>query len=472
MNRLLGLIISLLFVNIMLVLILPDQPPEVMRISLPSSPLDGQIQIAFSDAMDVQSFDEAFDIQPQVEGSIVWTGKTVTFTPLSILDFNIDYTVHLLDKVRSQGGLALDQSYLWEFQTPPEELWVLSHEGADYSQLKSISIQDFTSETLFDLPLIVQSFAYDQSLNTIALLAADPKTYQAQEYGSFAVWLYERNLGKLNKLNVLSDAYHYHEVHFLPFEDTLMVTRSKLVTMDDELYLSFQPEEREIVLYHLPTGKSRIITPGAQISYGVYPSPDGRYIKMIDDAGSLVLWDIADGKSIYLENDFDAIFGFSSYGGYMLYTKFGELGPFSEGNMLIAQKFSGVQSMVVSDTMASFFDPSMSTSEQSIVFEYVDLAESDLPVESRQLAMTVIGSGEVEVLTSQKFGLVDSPQFSPSGEYVSFVRFDVDADSGVFSIGWDGYIRDFITAELFLFDVDSREIVPSGVDVAGYQWVW
>ncbi len=95
--------------------------PEVIG-TLPYSndvevPLDGTISISFSKSMNKASVEKALTITPKMDGSINWSGNTLTFTPSKPFDRNTYVGVNIKGKARSVLGLKLEKELHVNFKT-------------------------------------------------------------------------------------------------------------------------------------------------------------------------------------------------------------------------------------------------------------------------------------------------------------------------------------------------------------------
>lgn len=100
--------------------------PGIITSTYPSDgatdiPLDVQIKIDFAIDMDTVSVEQAFSINPEVEGSFVWGerkwGKYLRFIPSSDLKANTVYTVTLDTTAHDIYGVGLSEPFIFSFTT-------------------------------------------------------------------------------------------------------------------------------------------------------------------------------------------------------------------------------------------------------------------------------------------------------------------------------------------------------------------
>jgi len=89
-----------------------------------TSPGDGQnapistvISVVFSEAMNIDSVENAFIIEPYVAGTFTWSENTMTFTPGGDLTPDITYTVTINISAKDLAGNALESPCSWSFET-------------------------------------------------------------------------------------------------------------------------------------------------------------------------------------------------------------------------------------------------------------------------------------------------------------------------------------------------------------------
>ncbi len=99
---------------------LPPLPPQVIN----RTPARGQelgitapIAIAFDQAMDHASVEEAFRISPQVAGSLSWQDETLLFEVERAFERDTTYRITVGTEARSAAGLALSEAFTLDFRT-------------------------------------------------------------------------------------------------------------------------------------------------------------------------------------------------------------------------------------------------------------------------------------------------------------------------------------------------------------------
>jgi Tol biopolymer transport system component len=135
------------------------RPPEVLRIGL-THHLSGDavvaltttsIEVEFSEAVEPVSGEAAFQLQPALDGSFSWAGRTLTFTPAERLALETAFVVRVLPTVRDRAGNAMDgESEPFAFETVGHPTVVGSQPdgGAQDVPLEALIVLEFS--TLMD----------------------------------------------------------------------------------------------------------------------------------------------------------------------------------------------------------------------------------------------------------------------------------------------------------------------------------
>jgi Tol biopolymer transport system component len=93
------------------------RPPDVVRIGLTHhlssdatvALTTTSVEVEFSEPVETASAEAALRIDPAVDGSFSWAGRTLTFTPGERLPLETAFTLHVLPGVRDRAGNAMDQ---------------------------------------------------------------------------------------------------------------------------------------------------------------------------------------------------------------------------------------------------------------------------------------------------------------------------------------------------------------------------
>ena len=122
-------------------------PPQVVYVSPArgeEQQLDAPVQFVFDQAMDADSVEGAFSIEPKVGGNFKWvTDNTLQFQPRAGFDRAEKYTVTIKDKARSARGERLRDDFSYRFIT------------VGYLEVGAVYPDDGTTEVAIDATITV-----------------------------------------------------------------------------------------------------------------------------------------------------------------------------------------------------------------------------------------------------------------------------------------------------------------------------
>jgi hypothetical protein len=97
-----------------------DNAPQVLRVQ-PSDDLkiNQPVRFFFTEPMNRESVESAFDVEPDVPGEFTWTGdnKIMTFRPSTNFDRQSDYAFTLGTEAQSEAGVPLAEPYALKLST-------------------------------------------------------------------------------------------------------------------------------------------------------------------------------------------------------------------------------------------------------------------------------------------------------------------------------------------------------------------
>jgi hypothetical protein len=112
-----------------------DTTPPAVTVTSPANgtgnvSVDVVISVTFSEAMDEDSVEAVFDIDPAVAGTFSWSSNTVSFDPSAALAYETTYTVSIDAVAADPAGNELGEDLVLVFTTIAETVPVVD-EGAD-----------------------------------------------------------------------------------------------------------------------------------------------------------------------------------------------------------------------------------------------------------------------------------------------------------------------------------------------------
>lgn len=434
--------------------------------------------------MDQESVENNFSLSTEsnrtstsaIPGKFSWSGRTLVFTPNNNLDFNQTYSLKISTAATSKREERLGNTWQITQKTPKHSFLFIDTKTA---QLKLHYPEDNKTIPLTDNSLTVKSFDYDPSLKRLIILATKDLSPETPIFLPYTINI--ENLTTNNSDYTLPSAepissfennskYLIHRTKFLPFEDSILVSRTKIVTKNGFTFPSEHEEDRELIRYDFDTNKTTQIRTGNALLYEFFPTPDGLNVLLIDDQGPLILHNLKSKEEELIANDFFDYYGFSEYGGYLLYSVLPGEGIFAWGNNLILQKNDGTKDLLLKNEDGLIDAPALSPDEQKIAFKYLPVSSQSQPVQSFFLALKDISNSNFNLLTSSSSGSIDQPQFAPDGQFISFLQFPPDTKSP--SANYDPYKKEFTGANIKIYNLNTKEIITTALEGMDIEWIY
>ena len=160
-----------------------------------SSPEEIAVSLTFSGEPNKDSVERHFSLNSEngrVRGTFSWTGKKVTFTPLTPLGKNMDYNISLSSEAHDKRGLSMDRAFHGSFTTRSEtdRPVLVSYYPAMYGQLNNPR-----SEVRLEFSIPVELIGL---YNNVSFSPAMTGFWKLNDDGKLAVftpaepWLYNR----------------------------------------------------------------------------------------------------------------------------------------------------------------------------------------------------------------------------------------------------------------------------------------
>ncbi len=158
-----------------------DTPPMVVEYSPRWSEGDdpvlcsAPIVLQFNWDMDTESVEEAFELEPAVEGTIKWedTNYRLIFTPDDAYDVDTDYKLTLKKTAKHGGGTEMEEDFVLNFRTTSRnhinKLAMFPEEG-DQVHYKAGAYVEFRSDSLLNAKDLYTFFhIYDKDGNDVEI---------------------------------------------------------------------------------------------------------------------------------------------------------------------------------------------------------------------------------------------------------------------------------------------------------------
>jgi hypothetical protein len=122
------------------------------------------VEVTFSEAVQAQSAEAAFRIDPGVDGAFSWSGTTLTFTPAERLPLETQFSVLVVAGVRDEAGNATDQD------SAPLNFTTVGHPLIVASQP-----EPGTDEVALDAPIVLEFSTLMDTASVEAALRLSPR---------------------------------------------------------------------------------------------------------------------------------------------------------------------------------------------------------------------------------------------------------------------------------------------------------
>lgn len=451
----------LIGLNLVMVFTVPFKAPKIDQVHLPNSPIDAQIRIDFSEPMDRQITQNSFNINPQIEGKFSWTGKTMVFTPNRNLNYEQEYNIKIGSQAISLRGKNLSQNFEQKFTTSKPSFFYISTAPDSYGELMLFSLSDNSATALTDnKKMLVQNFDYDPIAQLIVLLT---------DKGIKIFDVNQHDISDLNRFN--DDNYIINRVKWLPFENTLLISRTKVFLDKNVKAPSMDASDTELISYNFDNGETNQIKTGFTLQYEFYPTPDGTNIMIIDDNGNLVLKSLKTGKEELISTEFLEQYGFSEYGGYLLYT----ITPPNDfpglRSNLIIQDQDGKKNSLFEKSYGTVDDPAISPDENFVTYKYSDEDEFIDYKRHYRLGLSNLEKQDHQVLTEQQDPSIDDPEFSPDGKILSLIKISPSTLDSEQEAGWNINSQKLIGGQIGLYNIATKQFSFPPIAGCDIKWI-
>jgi len=118
----------------------------------------------------------------RVRGTFLWDGRKMTFSPLTPLEINTDYTINLSADAHDTGGLSMDEAFNRNFSTRPENIRpvLISNYPEMYSEITDTRTE---IKLEFSVPIPLKTL-YDN----VSFIPSMTGTWRLENEGKLAVF--------------------------------------------------------------------------------------------------------------------------------------------------------------------------------------------------------------------------------------------------------------------------------------------
>lgn len=450
----------LLFLSIILVLLIPDKPLSIEQIYTPESPIDAQISIVFSHIMDEESVVENFSITPFTPGKISWSGKRFVYSFDEPLDFSTEYRIDLSSQIKTEREKYLVENWSATFITQEKSFYYIST-----NPIEGV-IQQYVLETqnlinISSEEYVVESFQLNQNLQKMIVFAALRSEYNQGDF-DFKPYILDINSQQIRPLKYFhNNDFQINFTKWIPFENSILVSATPINATKN--YTDYA--HTKLFILNLDNNNLEALISGYGATYEVYPTPDGRSLMYIDD-GNLMMRDLHKEDGFLITSNFYEYFGFSQYGKYLVYSAADSSDQFSLSPTLILQS-SNADTINLFDAESFTFDTvSLSLDENIILFRYQP-SLTNIPFS--QIATYDINEKKLSVITHENF-FIREPQFSPKGDFISYLMLESTTSTLYPDVGWDDYEKKLFGGKIQLKNFQTEDVID--LDLYGYHIVF
>jgi hypothetical protein len=452
----------------------PLKSPKIAQFAFPDSPIDPQFRFVFSEPMNKASVENAFETIPPLEGKFSWFGKTFVFTPDKNLKYDDLVKVKISAGAYSIRGQKLSESFFHELRFPEKSLLFIDEEtkGLSLFKVNSKEKKQLTKD------LVVRSFDVNQYEKKVVLLASSKEKFLSEEEPVFQVYILDLKTNKIEQLS-LREKYNFHYAKWIPFENSLLLSRTKIVNHNGFEFASHNEEDRELALYSLENRQEKSIKKGKTLIYEAYPTPDGLSILFVDDQGFLSLINLESLAEEVLVNDFFSHFGFSEYGAYLVYSVLPGEGIFAFGIDLVMQNQNGEKIYLFKNPDGRIDEPTISPNEDQVAFKFMRESFGAEAVSSKGSSVRGFDLGLKRINQESEYSLfpaglgksIEQPKFSHDGNDLVFLKTSIDPQNAFLPrVGYDEYEKKFVFGEVFFMDINTKQTQSTGA--IGFSPVW
>lgn len=469
-NRLANIVIALAIAIAVLVGVDVVLPPYVKSTNLtqniaPSS-LD-RIELTFNRTMDRRSVEQAFKLDPPLEGVFLWHNNTVTYQleNLPPYDQNIGLTID--SSARDTNGKSLSQPYATTIQTAPIQILYLGSDPEEADQLILYNPQTEQKQILTQPEFAIEQFAEIPNSKDILLLGA---------YGDNQPELYRLNPTTGSMTQLTNDAMHLNNKFTIsPTGEHVALSRIQL--SETGTYLS----NIELWLASTKDYQFSKYQPDNAQGSDAYFSFDGSHLLYFNQNYAFELAPISaesPEESLFIGKEFNHSYGFHPSKAILLFNNLDNADLFTIDNDLILFYGDGSQKMIPFEdgiTRDSVFTPD-GESVISIFSKQDEAMEDPLsfyPLRIFHLYQYNLEDESITQLTSDPDFSEEEPTISSNGQYILFRRFSTNSDE----IAIDPAYREIAdslgtitSGELWLYDFANDELVDLGIRGKRAQW--
>jgi Tol biopolymer transport system component len=413
------------------------------------SPTDGQpvsagsnIRIEFDQAMEQDSVEERFALNPDVNGSFRWQGNAMTFAPNRDFLPNHTYEVILRKGAKSTSGRELNEAQRWSFSIEPAFAYYLSPANARIRSLWGVSAGSEPYE-VFAPENGVHGYEPRPDGRRLAVTVFDESSFTTNIWlidpdGSNPVQLTDCAPGACQQPTWSPDG------NFIAYEKLIPAENGAL-------------GPSRIWVYNTLNGNDSSVYQDSQVlGYGAIWSPVGATLSFFDaNISAIRLIDLSTGTDTSIETQLSELWAFSPDGNTLVFSDLWEQDRQYYSRLLVKDLTSDAEAVPLLTDNLEDRSPAWSPTSDWLAFgrRTLDWSESV----AWQLVVYNPDSKEFRQLTFDSDYTNRDFRWYPDGEYIIFQRFRLGSGSS--------------DSEIWMYDVKTDELTFLASDAFNPQWL-
>lgn len=426
-----------------------------------------QIEITFNRSMDRRSVEQAFQLQPPLEGSFLWRNNKLIYQLKELPQYHQTITLNIDASARDTNGKTFTQPFTRQIKTAPAQILYLGSSGDETDRLILYNLQDQHQQILTNPDFTIEQFANIPNSKEILLLGA-PGNQQPE--------LYLLNPDNSHMRQLTSDPRHLNNKFTLaPTGEHVALSRIQL--SETGTYLS----GIELWLASTTDYQFEKYQPDNAQGSDVYFSFDGSHLLYFNQNYAFELAPItatSPEEALFIGKEFNHSYGFHPSRPIIIFNNLDNTDLFTIDNDLILFYGDGSQKMVPFEdgiTRDSTFTPD---GESVITIfsrqeEAMDDPLSFYPLRIFHLYQYDLENEQITQLTSDSGYSEEEPVIASNGQYILFRRFDTTSHE----VAIDPAYREvadslgtITTGELWLYNLRTGELLDLGIQGKQARW--
>lgn len=454
------LIIFLTLASIFITIFFQKPSLKIKEIHLPNFSHPNEIAITFSEKIENSDVIANATILQLKNIEKSTNGKFLTLKSDEFLDGK-NYEIQI-KKSTTENGTRMKRDIKINFIFNERKIITINESGS----LLEYSLNTKVTKNLTPKNLFVKQFNKESNSHLIGLLATQ-KGDEKNEKTIFDPYILNLKNNKLQKIN--SKEYFTNFVIPIPFENAILISRTKLEKIDRIPIVSNDPNHTELLKLELGNNKEKILLTGRNLAYKVNISPDGRLVAYIDDAGVYSRTNIAQVSTAIIATNIYEPIGFLPNGKGLAYIKINDSSFANMSNELVMQSNEGGEKSIFDGEEDNIDQPTFDYSGEKIALKYlIKTGPPDYTI-NFALALKTLIDENLKFLTST--GTVFNPQISKDGTQILYELFDEPKQNAETIAGFDDFDKSMKVAKIKIFDIEKGINIDTGLTGANTLWI-